>query len=174
MLFLILNHFKWPKIPSGFTWFGFGTFTYALTNAHRREKESFLDKVKDFFNGGNGNHLNNESSSSSSSSIIDYIKDQSTIFYDYFSSLPLEQLIFLFNLLCIIFIISSIISILIVYYSNYLINKFRLETKYPKLAKFLYYRAKLTNYYIKLDIINIAIFLIIMVGYNLYGFISFL
>ena len=81
---------------------------------------------------------------------------------------------FLFNLLCIIFIISSIISILIVYYSNYLINKFRLETKYPKLAKFLYYRAKLTNYYIKLDIINIAIFLIIMVGYNLYGFISFL
>jgi hypothetical protein len=46
------------------------------------------------------------------------------------------------------FILSSIFGLIFHLYGNYIIDRFNLESKYPKLAIFIQYREKITKYYI--------------------------
>jgi len=55
------------------------------------------------------------------------------------------------------FILSSVFSLIIIYYGNYLINRFNLEDKYPKIAMFIKYRKTVSNYYILSNFIFIIL-----------------
>jgi hypothetical protein len=52
-------------------------------------------------------------------------------------------------------IISGLISIVFIFYGDYLINKFQLEIKFPKLAKIIQLRRKFQKYYLILSILLI-------------------
>ena len=52
-------------------------------------------------------------------------------------------------------IISGLISIIFIFYGDYLINKFQLETRFPKLAKIIQLRRKYQQYYLILSILFI-------------------
>lgn len=56
-------------------------------------------------------------------------------------------------------LIGSAISIIFVFFGEYLIQRYNLENKYPKLAKFIQLRRKFQRYYLLLNI-----FYIISVG----------
>ena len=56
-------------------------------------------------------------------------------------------------------IIASAISIIFIFFGEYLIQRFDLENKYPKLAKFIQLRRKFQRYYLILNI-----FYIILIG----------
>ena len=45
--------------------------------------------------------------------------------------------------------LNYVFNIILVLYGDYLIKRFDLENKYPKLAKFIQLRRKLQNFYLK-------------------------
>ena len=82
-------------------------------------------------------------------------------FNDFLENFSLIEKISLCFLLLNQIILSSIISIFFLIYGDYLIKKFNLETRYPKLAKLIQYRRKFSNYYMYLNIsLIIGVFLV--------------
>lgn len=75
------------------------------------------------------------------------IKDLFNNTVDYFSSFDLFTQSLIFNILCSSFLISLLFSFLIGKYGNYVIEKFNLMVKYPKLYSMLILRLKLQKYY---------------------------
>ena len=55
------------------------------------------------------------------------------------------------------FISSCVLGLVINLYGNYLLNRFKLEEKYPKVAIFIKYRKTVSKYYILLNMIHIII-----------------
>jgi F-type H+-transporting ATPase subunit c len=67
-------------------------------------------------------------------------------------------------------IFSCILSIILTIYGDYLLDKFKLEQRYPKLANIIKLRKKLHNYYLK---INIFWIVIIGLGNIIFGLMMF-
>jgi hypothetical protein len=54
-------------------------------------------------------------------------------------------------------ILSCVFGITSTVYGNYLIERFKLEEKYPRLARYINYRKKLSKFYIISDVIIIVL-----------------
>ena len=104
----------------------------------REQNKPFSDKIKDLFSGGRRNHLDNGDDTSIFDNIIDILKDYS----DFLTNLNYIDQVILINLFALIIITQALISIVIINYSKYLIERFQLETRFPKVAIYLRYRAK--------------------------------
>ena len=86
-------------------------------------------------------------------------------FYESYSALGKFCIsILLFNYL----IISSLIGIVYIFFGDYLIKRFNLETKYPKLAKIVSLRRKFQRYYLILYISYIAFAVFVETVFCLY------
>ena len=77
-----------------------------------------------------------------------------------------ESLSGLSKLLCTVLLTSSLIlwslfSIILTLYGNYLLDRFKLEKKYPKIAIFINYRKNLSKYYLIINFIYIIILCLI-------------
>lgn len=70
-------------------------------------------------------------------------------FFESISNLDLTQLILLFNIISSILLLNILISVLLSKYGDYLIEKFKLADKYPKLSKLILYRTKVQGIYFK-------------------------
>ena len=104
----------------------------------REQNKPFSDKIKDLFSGGRRNHLDNGDDTSIFDNIIDILKDYS----DFLTNLNYIDQVILFNLFALIIISQALITIVCINYSQYIIERFQLETRFPKVAIFLRYRAK--------------------------------
>ena len=71
-------------------------------------------------------------------SVIDFLKDYS----DFLTNLNYIDQVILINLFALIIITQALITIVCINYSEYIIERFQLETRFPKVAIFLRYRAK--------------------------------
>ena len=69
---------------------------------------------------------------------------------EFLDSLSTVELLAFSGLLLNGLIVNYTITIILILYGEYLIKRFDLEVKYPKLAKFIVIRRKLQNYYLKL------------------------
>lgn len=78
-------------------------------------------------------------------------------FKEYISLLSNEELLALTHLILSSVIFYSLVQIMLTFFSNYIIEKFQLENRYPKSGKLLKLRNTLKNYYIKLNIFYIVI-----------------
>lgn len=96
-----------------------------------------------------GVELNSISKSKSSIFSIDIDK--------FISSLSKEELLAFSGLLLNQLILSYVITIIFILYGDYLIERFKLETKYPKLAKFIQFRRKFQSYYLKVSFVWIFV-----------------
>ena len=72
------------------------------------------------------------------------------------------------NMSAIIFIILCMITITNILLGDYIIAKFQLETKYPKLHRIFKYRNTVKSYSLTLNIILIYLALILLFFYNLF------
>ena len=80
---------------------------------------------------------------------------------NYISSLtPMETLAFI-HISGSIVILFSLFSILTIFYGEFFIQKFSLETRYPKLAKFIQLRRKFQQFYLLMQILTILAILIV-------------
>ena len=75
------------------------------------------------------------------------------------STLTLEQLGALAHLFSAFSILFSLISIITIVYSNMLLEFFKIEEKFPKLARYIRIRQKFQQYYLFLNFL-IIIFII--------------
>lgn len=70
-----------------------------------------------------------------------------------------------------IFIFTCLASIIFAVYGNFLIEKFSLEQKYPKLSSLIRIRVNLQHYYIMINTLFIVLGLIFIVYINFMTFI---
>jgi type I site-specific restriction endonuclease len=88
----------------------------------------------------------------------------------YLSSLPIEKVGALGHILISLAILLSVLSLISVFYGDSLIKYYNLETKFPKLAKFIQLRRKFQQYYFTLNISLIVTALLLIIYVNLIVF----
>lgn len=89
-------------------------------------------------------------------------------YLDYFNSFDIHQQILIVNSLSSIFLLLLLFSYLTGLYANYLIDKFNLSIRFPRLAKLLYYRLQYQNYYFKYLLFITIYVLLLNLFFNLY------
>ena len=141
-----------PSVPAG----------VLVASWHKSFKEKFFDLFS-----------NKKNKLSDESTVFDNVREYFNYYSDFLQNLSLEQQIILFNFLCSILLLSYIVSILIIFYSNYLIERFDLEKRYPRIAVFLRYRAKFQRYYLYWNTICIITILIVLSSTNFVLFLDF-
>lgn len=82
------------------------------------------------------------------------------------ASFSLIQKLTIINMLTGVLILNSLFTIIVIFYGESLINYLKLETKLPRLAKFIKYRTKLQQYYFLLNILIILCAIVIMIYAN--------
>ena len=92
-------------------------------------------------------------------SVIDFLKDYS----DFLTNLNYIDQVILINLFALIIITQALISIIIINYSKYLIDRFQLETKYPRVAIYLRYRAKVQYINYIWQVFSISFVLLVLI-----------
>jgi hypothetical protein len=127
-----------------------------LTNESSKVN-NIIDKVLDFINKSTPPSSNNNLT-------FQNILDQ---YYQYFDSLTTIQKGALAHILFCIGLLFCIFDILLAYYSDKIIIYFKLETKYPKLAKYIQLRRKFQNYYIKFNFILIIVLVLFVLCENI-------
>jgi F0F1-type ATP synthase membrane subunit c/vacuolar-type H+-ATPase subunit K len=148
-------------------------FEYELRNfhnEHERLRNSINSLVKEQQNIANFLITNNVETNTSEE-IKDKIHKSSIIDFDSFFG-GFEKLNIIEKMACCFIvsggaILSCILSIILTLYGDYLLDKFKLETRYPKLAKIILLRKKLHSYYLK---INIFWIVLIGLGNMFFGF----
>jgi len=73
------------------------------------------------------------------------------------ATLEVEQIAAVVNILGFVIVLSSLVSIAMVLFGDFLIKYFNLEEKYPKLARFIQIRRKFQFYYLNYNFIFILL-----------------
>jgi len=76
------------------------------------------------------------------------------------------EICLIINITSCVFIFTCIITILLSISGNYLINKFSLKQKLPKLSKIIQLRIKFQNYYIFINYVFIILAIIPLIFVN--------
>jgi len=98
----------------------------------------------------------------------DEIKKSSIINWDWFETLNTWEKLAISLLLTKSVVFSSLIGIIFVYYGDILLNKYKLEQKYPKIANIIKLRRKFTRYYFFLDCFLILGVVVLEVCFSLF------
>lgn len=96
-----------------------------------------------------------------------------TDYKEYLATLSTIEICLIINITSCVFIFTCIITILFSISGNYLINKFSLEQKLPKLSKIIQLRVKFQNYYVFINSVFIIIAIISLIFVNIITLISF-
>lgn len=96
--------------------------------------------------------------------IWDWIHD----FNIYLSTLSIYELCFLINILMSTFILSCLISILLSFYGSILIEKFNLESKFPRLSGLIKLRVKLLHSSVLINSLLIVIAVVFLLYLNIH------
>ena len=89
--------------------------------------------------------------------ILEEYKNTLNNYEEYLSALPNHDILIIINLFSVIIIIGCFVSILSSFYSKFLIENFKLETKFPKLSRLIRLRQNFQHYYIIINSILIFI-----------------
>ncbi len=95
------------------------------------------------------------------------------ILQSHYSNLNYFQNIAIAHLSAIVFIFLSVISLVSIYFGDYLLNKYNIKSKYPRIHKFIQLRRKFQRFYLILDLTIIFIMLIILAISNIILFAKF-
>lgn len=165
--------------------------TKAMKESLQQESSSFLDKL----NNSNANleekskileaiKENQEAKSRIADTILaeakefgsEYTKNDLSGFIDcflewykgYISTLNVEQLICLSNVIGLVWIIYILNGIVFTYYGNRLINYLNLEKKFPKLSNVIKLRSKISDKIMQAEVLYLYLVIILLIGINLY------
>ena len=128
----------------------------------RSKAQSEFNKIIDIVDEITKN-INGRSKNFSSGDIYSYFSS----FQDYLATLTLEQTFCLVHLFAFSGILICLFNLASVFYSESLINFYDLETKFPKLAKFIKFRGKFQQYYFAWNLLLIVTILAVLIYFNL-------
>lgn len=129
-----------------------------ITTSSVDNKET-LEKLQDFIMDYNSR---NEFTSSGT--------DLFNQFQEILKNLSLVDLCILIDIIGILIIFSCVMSIIFAYYGNYLISKYTLDQKFPRLSKLINLRVKFQHYSIFINLFLIIVTLIVLLLINLLTF----
>lgn len=101
------------------------------------------------------------------SNVLGFVNDAIINLREFYSTLELEQIIALTNLSAYIFIFFCLTTIISIIYSDFLINYFNLETKYPKLAKIIKIKRQFYKYNLILNFSMILLVIFLLSIFNI-------
>jgi len=104
------------------------------------------------------------------SDFSEFFNNLADICNDYLSILSSEQMVILFNLsgyILLLMIFTSITNLLI---GDQLINYFKLESKYPKFAKYIQIKLTLRKYQLRFYIVYLYFIILILIFVNIFMF----
>lgn len=101
-------------------------------------------------------------------SILDMAQSGIDNFSQFLSNLTTTELCLVINISTGLFILACFISILFALFGNFLLDKFSLDKRFPKISGIIKLRIKLQNYYIIFNAILILVSLILMIGVNFF------
>jgi hypothetical protein len=114
--------------------------------------------------------LNNFRHGSGGSKSNQYIENIDRLWNDFntwIQSLDYYHSVAIVNIMGLGLILLSLLQIIFIFYGTVILDYLKLETRYPKLAKFIQLRRTLQQFYLLLNICIIAIVSIIMLFFNL-------
>jgi hypothetical protein len=117
--------------------------------------ESFINKLENYINFKNSNNFTD--------SFMPLIHDIN----NFIQTLTVEQNLALMTISASIFILVSMSTVISVFYDDYLITKLNLETRLPKLAKYIQLRRKFRQYYLLIHVLAIIIINLIIITVNI-------
>ena len=104
---------------------------------------------------------------SSNTKLTDNFNDMINDFNTWLSSITFEQNIALINLFVVGLIMLTLISLIFIFYGNYLLDYLKLEERYPKIVNIIKLRYKYQQFYLFINFIIITAVSVIMVVMNL-------
>jgi hypothetical protein len=116
---------------------------------------NIMDSIETYIKSKNNNNF--------SDSFMNLIHDLNNII----QSMSMHQKLAYIHISGSFFILLSLLSIISIFYGDYLIIKLNLENKFPRLAKFIQLRRKFQHFYILLDVIISIIILLIIIYINI-------
>lgn len=122
--------------------------TFNKANTKAKEIVNTLDNIKEKFMDDNP--------------IFNLINE----FKAYLASLSAMEICLVINITSCVFILTCVISILFAISGNYLIDKFSLEQKFPKLKKIIQLRVKFQHYYVFINSVFIIIAILPLIFVN--------
>lgn len=125
-----------------------------ISQSHTKYVEGHVDSTE------NMSDINESNVLGSFTELMDAIKNE-------LSNLSSEQLACLFNSIGFFMIFTAFSSIIIILFGEYLINKLKLETRFPRLAKYIKIRQTLNKYYLFFNILLIYLIIIIFIFINI-------
>lgn len=90
----------------------------------------------------------------------------------YISTLNVEQLICLSNIIGLVWIIYILNGIVFTYYGNRLINYLDLEKRFPKLSNIIKVRSKISDKIMQVEVLYLYLVIILIIGIDLYIFMA--
>jgi len=119
------------------------------------ELNSIINSIENYINSKNRNNFTD--------SFMNLIHDLNNII----QNMSMHQQLAFLHISGSIFILTSLFSILTIFYGDFLITKFNLESRFPSLSKFIRLRRKFQHFYILLDVIICSIILLIIIYINI-------
>ena len=113
--------------------------------------------------------LNEKNKFLNNQNMFDLFKDLINFFNNLYANMNLEQISALMHLSSSILILVLLSSVMGIIYGDFLIKYFRLEEKYPRLARVIVLRRKFQQYYLFLNFLSIIIVLLALIGINFYA-----
>ena len=89
---------------------------------------------------------------------------------EFLSTLTSEQMVIVFNILGYIILLITLTNITTLLIGDQLINFLKLESKYPKLAKYIKLKQILNKHYLRFYIVIFYILLLLLISINIFMF----
>jgi hypothetical protein len=112
--------------------------------------------------------LDNINSIINNSDLSSYLSDIMEKYNSILSTLSLDQTVALFNILGFFMILVTIFNLTTVFIGDYLIDRLKLENKYPKLTKYIKFKQNLNKGYLTFYYVILYIITIIFILCNIY------
>jgi hypothetical protein len=138
----------------------------SLFESYKEEFGNAFNKAKEVCDNIDKKYNNSDNSINKLSNDDNYIIKLINEFKDYLSNLSITEICLVINISSCLFILTCLVTILLAVYGNFIINKFSLEEKYPKIAKLVKLRVKLQHTYILVNTLLILVVLILMIIIN--------
>jgi DNA-binding transcriptional MerR regulator len=138
------------------------------------ELHKLVQEYKDSTSGSNSGSGSGSSShfvDSFNSNLIEELQQLADSYWDWINSLSIMQQFAISHILAAVTVLLSMSSLITVFYSDYLIKRFNLESKFPRLAKYISLRRTFQQYYFFINSIVIIFFLSLVIVFNFYIFI---
>ena len=139
---------------------------YEQILSERQEAKKEIDNIVD--------DMNSELISSikpSESNVFSFLNQIKDYYVEFLNELTLEELAILTNLLGLFFILFSLISITTIMFGEYLVNYFKLDSKIPRLSKYILLRSQINKIALVYYFIYLYIVIVIFILINIYMFI---